>query len=73
VQLLDCERYLRLAVAQGDHAAEMRFAVFLVSGVLGRFDFEEARTLLERPSQSSRFAALLRDSLSTLDCELMSS
>jgi TPR repeat protein len=72
-QLLDCERYLQLAVDQGDRIAEMRLTVVLMSGVLGRFDFEKARTLLERPSQSNRFAAILRDSLSMLDDELMSS
>jgi hypothetical protein len=73
VQLLDCERYLQVAVDQGDRVAEMQLAVFLMSGVLGRFDFEKARTLLERPRQSNPFAAILRDSLSTLDDELVSS
>jgi TPR repeat protein len=73
VQLSDSERYLQLAVNQGDRVAEIRLAVSLISDVLGQFDFEKARTLLERPSQSNRFTATLRDSLSTLNGELVSS
>jgi hypothetical protein len=73
VRLSDCERYLQLAVDQGDHVAEVRLAVFLMSDVLGRFDFERACTLLERPSRSNRLASILRDSLSTLDYDLVSS
>jgi hypothetical protein len=61
VQLLDCERYFRLAIAQENRAAQMQFGVFLISGVLGRFYCEEARTLRERVSQSNRFATILLD------------
>jgi hypothetical protein len=49
----------------------MRLGICLMSGVFGRFDFKEARKLFDLASRSHRFAFILRDSLSNVDCKLM--
>jgi TPR repeat protein len=74
----ESERYLRMAVAQGDSMAQMRLGIALLSGLYGRFDFLEARHLFEIVSKStsqpslSRLAIVLRDSLSMSNYTLMS-
>jgi TPR repeat protein len=67
----ECEKYVRLAVDQGSVQGRMRLGIYLMSDVFGRFDFKEARELFDLASRSLRFAVVLRDSLSNLDCELM--
>jgi TPR repeat protein len=75
--LLESGRYLGLAADQGDVLRQMRPGICLMSGVFGRFDFEEAQRLFDRASkcdpdsQSDQFASLLRDSLLTFDLKLM--
>jgi hypothetical protein len=51
----------------------MRLGIGLLSGIFGRFDFDEARYSFDQASISSRFAAILRDSLSVSDLELVDS
>jgi TPR repeat protein len=76
VQSGDSEHYLRLAVAQGDSKAQMRLGIALLSGLFGRFDFVEARQMFGLVSESehdlTRFAIVLRNSLSKSDCALLS-
>jgi TPR repeat protein len=38
----ESERYLRLSVDQGNVSAQMRLGIYFMSGVFGRFDFQEA-------------------------------
>jgi hypothetical protein len=68
----ESERYLRLAVDERNEKGQMRLGIYLMSGVFGRFDFDESRQLFSQASRSHRFAVILRDSLSNFDCELKS-
>jgi TPR repeat protein len=43
VNATEAERYLQLASSQGDCRAQLRYGIVLLSGLLGRFDFVEAR------------------------------
>jgi TPR repeat protein len=74
-RLRESEHYLKLAVVQGDSRAQMRLGIALLCGLYGRFNFEEARKLLELASESGRscmrFAIVLRDSLAVSGCEIM--
>jgi hypothetical protein len=71
INFREYEKYLRLAVCQHSPAAQMRLGLCLFSGTFGRFNFTESRTLFEEMSVSTRFAAILRNSLSRSDCELI--
>jgi TPR repeat protein len=69
----ECEKYLQLAVCQGNPMARMRLGFCLFSGAFGRFDFSEAYRLFDSVSDSYRFAKVLRDSLSSSNCQLVRS
>jgi TPR repeat protein len=67
----ECEKYLRLAVDEGNVTGQMGLEIYLMSGILGRFGFEESRKLFDQASRFHRLTVILRDSLSNFDCELM--
>jgi hypothetical protein len=51
----------------------MRLGIYLISGVLGRFDFEDARELFDGASHSNQFARVRRHSLNESGCVLVDS
>jgi hypothetical protein len=64
-------KYLRRGVA-GKVEEQVKAGIRFLTGDLGRFDFEEAKSLFEEASASNRFAGVLRDSLSLSRVDLVS-
>jgi hypothetical protein len=77
VKRRESEGYLRTAVSHGNARAQVLLGIALVYGLVGRIDLSEARNLFESAAQSASktnsaaMAIILRDSLSTPDCDLM--
>jgi hypothetical protein len=72
INFQECENYLWLTAAQSSTEGQMRLGFCLSAGVFGRFDFTKARNLFDDMPDSHRFAAILRDSLSSSsDCDLV--
>jgi hypothetical protein len=71
IDLRECEQYLRFAVERGNQAGQMLLGLCLFSGRFGRFDLTEARDLFAPLSVLNAFAAILWDSISASDSELV--
>jgi TPR repeat protein len=64
VNMTEADRYFQLACDQSDSTAQMRYGIVLLCGLLGRFDFTEARNRFDEAASSNSFALILRDALS---------
>jgi hypothetical protein len=64
--IIDAEEHFKTASDLGSVQAQMKYGVALLSGTLGRFDFDEAHNQFSKAANSSsnRFAVFLRDVLS---------
>jgi hypothetical protein len=70
---IESQTYFRAACRQEDSSVKLRAGIVLLSGILGRFEFKEARTLFAEASSSNRTAQILESALSGLDDHLITS
>jgi hypothetical protein len=73
VDMIESQKYFELACSRGGSSVKLRYGIVLLSGLLGRFGFEQARNLFGQAMSSNRFARILHSALSGSDNHLATS